>query len=108
MPPRSKISGGGHKNRSKAQPPPEFQSQQELSSLDDSTTLMDMKKTLGTLSSALAAITIQVVSLTNNRASQGALLSAQHGTSAAENPPAASSVVFNPNTDEQVRIRIDQ
>ena len=85
MPPRSKISGGGHKNRSKAQPPPEFQSQQELSSLDNSTTLMEVKKTLGILASAIAAITTQVDSLTNNRASLGAPLSGQHGTSAVEN-----------------------
>ena len=115
MPPRSKKTAppstpmeGRYKNRSKPQPPPEFQSQQELSSQDDSSTLKDVKKTLGTLPSDLAAITTQVDSLTNNRASQVAPLSVQHGTSAVKNPTGIPSAIFDPNTDKQVQICINQ
>ena len=77
--------GWGHKTRSKPQPPPEFQPTQELSSLDDSATLMEVKKTLGMLTTALAAITTQVDHLSQGKASQVATLSAQPGTRAGEN-----------------------
>ena len=70
MPPKNKENappstprkgGGGHKTRSKPHAlPPEFQPNQELLSPDDSATLMDVKKTLGTLTNALATITTQV------------------------------------------------
>ena len=74
MPPRAKQivppytpKKERHNNRAKPQPPPEFQSQLELSILDDSSILKDVRKTLGTLTTALAAITTHADSLTNNR-----------------------------------------
>ena len=57
--------GGGHKQ------PPEFQ-QQELSSPDDSATLMDVKKILGILTTAMATITTQVEHFFQGKASQAA------------------------------------
>ena len=67
-----------------------------------------MRKTLGTLTAALAAITTQVDSLTNNRAPQAATLPAQPSTSAVENPTAALSAVPDPSMEEQVWIQVEQ
>ena len=82
----------GHKTRSKAQPPPEFQPTQELSSLYESATLMDVKKTHGTLTTALAAITIQVDHLSQGKASQAATISAQTRTRAGGGTPLSPPV----------------
>ena len=83
MPPENKKNAPpstprkvGHKTRSKPQPSPEFQPTQELSSPDESATLMDVKKTLGTLTTALAAITTQVDHLYQGKASQVDIISA--------------------------------
>ena len=112
MPPRSTSfapseEGGGHKNSSKPQPPPEFQPTQELLSQDERSTLRKVKETFGTLTSALAAITTQVDNLTHNRASQAATLSVQPGTRAGESPTAAPTASFDPNTEEQVQMHIE-
>ena len=61
---------------------------------------MEVKETLVMLTSALVAITTQVDHLTHGRALQVATLSAQPGTSAGENPTAAPSAFFDPNTEE--------
>ena len=69
--------GGGqgwHKTRSKPQPPPEFQHTQELSSLDDSATLVEVKKTFGMLTTALVAIITLVDHLSQGKVSQAATL----------------------------------
>ena len=113
MPPKNKKNappstprkgGGGHKTRSKPQPPSEFQPNQELLSPDDSATLMEVKK--GTLTTVLAAITTQVDYLSQGKALQAVTLSAQPRTRAGENPTASPSASFNPNTGEQVRMRV--
>ena len=64
MPPKSKKTAppstpgrGANKSRSKPQPPPEFQPNQELMSPDDSSTLMEVKQMLGTLTTTLVTIT---------------------------------------------------
>ena len=76
MHPLPPLGGGwGHKTGSKPQLPPEFQ-HQELSSPDDSATLMDVKKTLGTLTTALATITTQVEHLSQGKTLQAAPMSA--------------------------------
>ena len=80
---------------------------QELSSQDESSTLIEVKETFGTLMSALAAITTQVDHLTHGKASQAAPLSTQHGTRAGESSIAAPSAFFDPNLDEQVRMHIE-
>ena len=110
MPPKSKKSaplfkprrGEGDKNRSRPQPLPEFQTIQELSSQDERSYLMEVKKTLGTMTSALAAITTQVdnLSLTHDRALQAATLSAQPGTRTGESPTAAPTAFFDPSMEE--------
>ena len=63
--------------------------------MDDSATLMEVKKTLGMLTTALAAITTQVDHLSQGKAFQAATLSAQPGTRAGENPTAAPSASLN-------------
>ena len=116
MPPKNKKNaplstprkgGGGLKTKSKSQPPPEFQSIQELSSPDDSATLMEVKKTLEMMTTALVAITTQVDHLSQGKASQAATLSAQPRTRAGENHTAAPSASFDPNMEEQVRMRVE-
>ena len=68
---------------------------------------MEVKKTLGTLTTALAAITTQVDHLFQGKASKTATLSAQPGIRAGENPTAAPSASFNPNREEQIRMRVE-
>ena len=51
---------GAHKTRSKPQPPPEFQPNVELTSLDESVALMEVKQTLGTLTTDLATMATKV------------------------------------------------
>ena len=72
-----------------------------------SATLMDVKKTLGTLTTALVAITTQIDHLSQGKASQVAIISAQPGTRAGENPTAASSASINLTMEEQVRLRVE-
>ena len=67
---------------------------------------MDVKKTMGTLTTALAAIPTQVGHLSHGKASQAGTLSAQTGNRAGESPTAAPSASFDPNTEEQVQMRV--
>ena len=83
MPPKTKQNAppstprrGRHKNRSKPQPLLEFQPNQELTSPDDSVTLMQVKQMLGTLTTSLATITTQVEHLSQGKALQVAPMSA--------------------------------
>ena len=63
-----------------------------------------MRKTPGTLTTTLAAITTQVDSLTNSRAPPE-----QPGTSAVENhPTAAFSAIPDSSMEEQVRMQVEQ
>ena len=64
MPPKSKNNAppstprrGMHKSRSKPQPPSEFQSNEELTSMDESATMMEFMETLGNLTTTLAIMT---------------------------------------------------
>ena len=59
-------------------------------------------KTLGNLTTALAAITTQIDHITNNRTPQVATLPVQYGTSAMVNRTATFSAVPDPGMDEQV------
>ena len=68
---------------------------------------MEVKETLGTLTSALVAITNQIGNFTHDRALQAATLSAQPRTTAGESPTASPSAFFDPNTEEQVCMRIE-
>ena len=68
---------------------------------------MDLKKTLGTLTTALATITTQVEHLSQGKASQVALMSAQPGTRAGGNYTAASSASIDLDTEEQVQLRVE-
>ena len=88
--------GGRHKTRSKPQPLPEFQPTQEFSSPDDSATLMDVKKTLGMLTTALEANTTEVDRPSLPR--QGL---------AGGYPTAASSASIDLNTKEQVQMWVE-
>ena len=63
---------------------------------------------MGTLTIALAAITTQVDSLTNNRAPQAATLREQPSTSSVENTTATFSAVPGPCLEEQVLIQAQQ
>ena len=61
MPPKSKKNAppstprsGTHKSRSKPQLPLEFNSNNELTSTDDSPAMKELRQTLGTLTTALA------------------------------------------------------
>ena len=74
--------------------------------MDYSATLMEVKNTLGMLTTALAAITIQVDHLSQGKASQVATLSAQPRNRAGENPTAVPSASFDLNTEEQVWVRV--
>ena len=114
MPPKNKTNAPpytprkvGHKTRSKPQPSPEFQPSQELLSLDESATLMDVKKTLGMLTTALVPITTQVEHLSHGNASQVAAISAQPRTRAGGNPTADSSAYIDLNTEEQVWMLVE-
>ena len=67
MPPKTKKNAppssptrGMHKTRSKPHPPPEFQPNLELTSMDESSSLMEVKQMLGALTSALATMVTQV------------------------------------------------
>ena len=73
--------------------------------MDDSGSLMEVKKAPGTLTTALAAITTQVDYLSQGKASQVATISAQLETRA-ENPTATSSASFDLNMEEQVWMRV--
>ena len=75
----------------------------ELSSTDESATLKDVKKTLWTLTTALAAITTQVVSLTNTRAPPE-----QPEISALATPHCRFSTVPDPSMEEQVQMQVKQ
>ena len=105
-PPSTPKKGGGGKNKTQIDQSTEFQSQQELSSTDDSATLKDVRKTQGTLTTALAAITTEVNNLPNNRAPMAATPTEQPGTSAVENPTVTFSTIPDPSMDEQVRIQV--
>ena len=85
--PPSTPGKGAHKSRSKPQPPPEFEPNLELMSPDDSSTLMEVKQMLGTLTTALATITTQVEQLSKGKASPVAPMSAQPRTRTGGNPP---------------------
>ena len=70
MPPKNKKNGplstprrGTHKTRSKPQPPPEFQPNLELTSMDECSGLMEVKQMLGALITALATMATQVEQL---------------------------------------------
>ena len=98
MPPKNKKNAppstprrGVHKTRSKLQPPPEFQPNVELMSPDESAALMEVKQTLGTLTTDLMTMAIKVDQLSHGKASQVAPLSAQPGTRAVGNHTATSS-----------------
>ena len=52
--------GRGHKNRRTAQPPPQFHSDEGLSSPDESSTLKDVVQALGTLTTTLATTNAKV------------------------------------------------
>ena len=100
MPPKNKENApsstprkGMHKTRSKPQPPPEFQPNQELMSTDESTALMEVKQTLGSLTTALVMMATKVEQLSQGKASQVATWSAQPRTRAWGNAPAISSQV---------------
>ena len=80
---------------------------EELSSPDESATLMDVKKTLGMLTTAVAAITTQVEYLSQGEALQAATMSAQPGTSAGGNPIATSSASIDLNTEKQGRMWVE-
>ena len=102
------LGGGwGHKTRSKPQLPPEFHANQELTTPDESATLMDVKQMLGTLTTALAMITTQVEHLSQGKAPQVAPMSAQPGTRAVGNPPATSSASINLDMEQQVRNMVE-
>ena len=105
MHPLPPLGGGGNKTRSKPQLPPEFQ-HQELSSPDDSATLMDVKQTLGTLTTAMATITTQVEHLSQGKGSQMAPMSAQPGTRTGGNPTAASSATIDLDMELHVRTMV--
>ena len=77
-------------------------------SQDERFTLSEVKEALGSLTSTMAAITTQVDSLTNNRASQVANLSAQPGTRAGESPTAAPSAFFDSNMGEHAQMHTEQ
>ena len=68
---------------------------------------MEVKKTMGMLTTALAAITTQVDHLSQGKASQAATFSAQPRNRTGESPTAAPSASFDPNTEEQVRMLVE-
>ena len=90
------------KTRSKPQPPPEFHPNQELTSPDESATLMDVKQMLETLTAALATITTQVEHLSQGKASQVSPMSAQPGTRAGGNPTATSNTSIDLDTEQDI------
>ena len=67
---------------------------------------MDVKKTLGTLTTTMVAITTQGDHLSQGKALQAATISAHPRTRAGKNPTAASSASIDLNTEEQVQMRI--
>ena len=83
--------GEGYKSRNKPQPPPDFQPNQELTSLDESATLMKVTQMLGTLTTVLVRMATKMEQLSQGKASQVAPMSAQPGTRVGGNPPATSS-----------------
>ena len=99
--------GGGHKTRSKPHPPPEFHPNQELKSLDESATLMDVKQTLGDTDCCPGDYHYQVEHLSQDKASQVAPISGQPETKAGGNPTAASSASIDLDMEEQVRMRVE-
>ena len=95
MPPKSKKNAppstprrGTHKSRSKPQPPPEFQSNEELMSTDESSTMMEFRQKLGNLTTALVTMATRMGQFSQGKASQVDTTSAQPGTSAGGNPSA--------------------
>ena len=84
-----------YKTRSKPQVPPEFQRNQELTSPDESATLMEVKQMLGTLTTALATMATKVDQLSQGKALQWGPLSVQPGTRDGGNPTAMSSQMAN-------------
>ena len=88
MPPKNKTFAppstsrrGTHKSRRKPQPPPEFQPL-ELTSTDESSSLIEVKQTLGVLTTALAMMATQVEQLSQGKVSQVTNISAQPATRA--------------------------
>ena len=80
-----------HKTRSKPQLPPEFQHNQELTSPDESPILMEVRQTLGNLTTALVTMATKVEQLSLGQASQASSFSTQPGTRAGGNPTDTSS-----------------
>ena len=83
MPPKNKENApsttprrGMRKTMRKPQLPPKFQLNQELTSMDESSTLMEVKHMLGTLTTALAMMATQVEHLSQGKASQVTTMSA--------------------------------
>ena len=97
MPPKNKKNAplstpkrGTYMSRSKAQPPPEFQSNEELTSTDESSTMMEFRQMLGTLTTALATMGTRMDQFSQDKASQVNTTSAQPGTRAGGNHPVIS------------------
>ena len=107
MPPKSKKNAspvtpkkGTHKSRRKSQPPPEIQDTEDLASTDESSTMKEFCQTLGDLTTALVTMSTRLDTLSQGQASPvdipsalpaAAVLSAQPGTRAGDNPTAAMS-----------------
>ena len=98
MPPKNKKNAppstprrGLHNTRSKPQLPPEFQPNLELTSMDESSGLMEVKQMLGALTTALAMMATQVEQLSQGMVSQVANMSAQPGSRAEGNTAATPS-----------------
>ena len=70
--------------------------------------MKDVRKTLGTLTTALATITTKVDNLTNSRTPEAATLPEHPGTSAMGNPTATFSAVPDPSMEDQVWIQVAQ
>ena len=84
MPPKSKKNAppstprrGTHKSRSKPHPPPEFQSNIELVSMDDSSTMMELRQRLGILTTALVMMASRMDQFDQGKASSVDSTSAQ-------------------------------
>ena len=93
MPPKNKKNAppttprrGMHKPSSKPQLPPEFQSNEELTRMDESSTMMEFRLMLGTLTTALVTMAMRMDQLSHDKASKVDITSAQPGTSAGGNP----------------------
>ena len=106
MHPLPPLGGGAHKTRSKRQPPPEFQPNVALKSPDESAALMEVKQTLGTLTTALATMATWVEQLSQGKASQVATMSAQPGTRAGGNSAATPSQMALMSAQPETRTRL--